>query len=329
MTLPSVRLSLSPLPGSNPLSQALPGGPKGLMAGVMGMPDSQLSQALSKAANPMVIIDRLAAVKWCNPAYSDLVGKSISSMIGQKPFCLSSSKENQKFFIDLWDMVMKGKIWKGELLERGKAGETIHVDAVMTPLDDVHGRPALFMLFLHDITERKMEYDDLWQQANFDRLTGLANRGFFLSMLDHFISVSLRNQTRLAVLFMDLDGFKAVNDTFGHLVGDELLVEAGQVIKNNVRRSDLVARLGGDEFCCMLNEIDNVESAGLVAQKIISSMGLLNNVKGCKVKVGVSIGISMYPDHGFSQKDLLKNADSALYEAKRSGKNCWKVFSGE
>lgn len=317
MTFPS-SFSKS-LPGVQPLPGHLGHGQR------LGMPDAQLARALAKAANPIVIVDRSSAVMWCNSAYTDMVDRPIDQVLRKKPICLEPTQENARFLKEVWEIVMARQIWKGELIERKANGTTVHLDAVMTPLDDAHGHPAVFMLFLNDITERKIEYDKIWRQANHDRMTGLANRGFFLSMLEHMTSTSQRNLTSFALLYIDLDGFKIANDTFGHAVGDLVLIETGEILKNNVRRSDFVARLGGDEFACLLADVKSPKDAGDVATKIIESLHLMKDLGPHKVKIGASIGIAFYPENGISQEDLVKKADAAMYTAKKAGKNCWRM----
>ena len=320
MNLPS---PIGGFPGATPL----PGQSHAFRASAtpQGMLDTQLARALGKAANPMMIVDRSSAIMWCNTAYTELVKKQAGEVLKKKPFCLAPTRENAKFFNEIWEIVMAGQIWKGELIERQPDGTMIPLDAVMTPLDDAHGNSAVFMLFLHDITERKSEYDKVWRQANYDRLTGLANRGFFLSMLEHSMVTSERNQNRFALLYIDLDGFKSANDTFGHGIGDEVLVETGEILKANVRRSDFVARLGGDEFACILSDMKGKEPAGEIATQIIKSLHLMKDLGGHKMTIGASIGIAYYPDDGLTQVDLVKKADAAMYAAKKAGKNCWRI----
>ena len=307
------------LPGAQPLPGHSGHGQR------QGMPDAQLARALAKAAHPIVIIDRSGAVLWCNGAYTLLVAKPLDQVLRKKPNCLEPTKDNARFLKDVWEIVMSRQIWKGELIERKPNGSTVHLDAVMTPLDDPHGNAAVFMLFLNDITERKVEYDKVWRQANHDQLTGLANRGFFLSMLEHMTSTSQRNHSSFALLYIDLDGFKTANDTFGHAVGDDVLIETGEILKNNVRRSDFVARLGGDEFACLLGEIKSAQDAGDVATKIIESLYLMKDIGPHKVTIGASIGIAFYPENGISQEDLVRKADAAMYAAKKAGKNCFRM----
>lgn len=288
------------------------------------MHEAQLARALIKAANPIIIIDRSSSILWCNEAYGDLVDISPDQLLRMKPLCLAPTKENGTFLSDLWSSLMNGNIWKGELSERKIDGTIVSVDAVMTPLDDAQGHRALFMLFLHDITARKNQYDHVWKMANHDRLTGLANRSFFLSMLDHTLATCQRNSTKCSLLYIDLDGFKQANDTFGHDVGDQILVESAALLQSNVRRSDFVARLGGDEFVCILSEVAEQTDSGDVASKIIHAFSLMTQVGGHRVHIGASIGVATYPLHAMDGETLIKASDSAMYLAKRAGKNCWR-----
>lgn len=289
------------------------------------MHDAQLARALVRAANPMLIIDRGSSIQWCNRAYCLMVDRPVEQLLRSRPLCLAPTQERAHFLKDLWSVLMSGEIWKGELTERKADGTVVHIDAVMTPLDDAHGTPVLFMLFFHDITERKSQYDGVWKMANHDQLTGLANRSFFLSMLDHTLATCQRNGTQSALLFLDLDGFKAANDTHGHDLGDLVLIETAEVLKANVRRSDFVARLGGDEFVCILSEVNQVEDAGDVASKIIHALSLMTRVGGKTIRIGASIGVATYPKNAMDGESLIRAADHAMYAAKRGGKNCWRV----
>lgn len=307
-----------------PFGNLLPGAIQGNTAKKSGMHDAQLARALAKSGNPMVIVNRSASIMWCNEAYSTLINITIDALMRKKPFPLTPSIENTKFLEEIWSVLMSGCIWKGELMERRADGKVIHVDAVMTPLDDANGNPSLFMLFLHDITERKNQYDAIWKMANYDRLTGIANRSFFLSMLDHTLSMCERKGVMCSLLFIDLDGFKSANDMFGHDIGDLILKETAEVLKANVRRSDFVARLGGDEFVCILAEVAHAQDAGEVASQIIRALHLMTQVGGKNVQIGASIGIATYPIDSMDAAGLIKSSDNAMYAAKHAGKNCWR-----
>lgn len=289
------------------------------------MQDVLLAKALRQASSPMFILDKGSAVVWCNPAYAKLIGGDEQSLLGSTPFALRSSPENAKFLLNLWKVVRAGNSWIGELDERAADGEIRHMETVFTPLPDATGQPAFFLVTEHDITQRKIEYEQLLRLANYDRLTGLANRGLFASLLDHTLSQCERTGGRCAILFIDLDGFKAVNDTYGHDMGDKVLVEAGHIIKRNVRDSDVAARFGGDEFAVILDRVDTPASAGEVGQKIIDALRLPMAFGGTLCSLGASIGVAVYGVHGYSQDQLRSAADAAMYGAKRAGKNCWRM----
>lgn len=289
------------------------------------LPDIQLALALKMAANPIFIIDRSGSTVWCNKAYCAMLGKSMSELISRPTPCMIPTRETANFFMDLWTVVMGGTTWIGELTERDINGKHIHVEAVFTPLTDANNRPALFLVLENDITTRKLNLESAWQLANHDRLTGLPNRGFFTSLLDRALVKSQRNTLKTGILFIDLDGFKAVNDTFGHDAGDMVLIEVARIMSSSVRKSDSVARFGGDEFACILEEIDSIDDATRIAQNIIDRIGAIELVGSFKVTVGASIGIAIYPQHGTTEAILRSAADAAMYEAKKSGKNCWSI----
>jgi len=174
------------------------------------------------------------------------------------------------------------------------------------------------------IVKRKMRQIDLFRSANFDKLTGIPNRSLLFEKLKTSIDESNRNDQKFVLLFMDLDGFKAVNDNAGHDVGDSMLIKAAKRIQNCVRDTDLVARYGGDEFTVVLPNIKALKDAGTIAQKIIKNISEPFLIKSCKHQIGVSIGISVFPDDGTAMEVLLNKADQAMYRAKKGGKNQYK-----
>lgn len=293
--------------------------------------EALLAQAMEKAANPLLIIEHPGRILWCNPAYSRMVGKPTASLIHAIPASLVATRENFNFFAEIWTTVCSGKTWAGELQERHPDGSVIHVDCVFTPLDLVGARKSTkFLVLQHDVTHHKSEYERVWREANHDRLTGLANRGLCLSSLELIAAQNQRNGKKAAVLFIDLDNFKKANDLFSHDGGDRVLVQAAEAIKAAVRKSDIVARFGGDEFVCVLDDIEGLHAAGLVAQKIIDGIGGIElGASGSDrhVRIGASIGLALCPDHGTDQGSLRHAADLAMYAAKRAGKNCWKTLT--
>jgi len=296
------------------------------------LPDAQLAQALRIAANPILIVNKGGETVWCNHAYASMLGRSIGELINNPTPSLLPTRETQQFFSELWSAVLGGAIWIGELTETTADGRQVHVQAVFTPLRDANNRPANFLILETDITGQKLQLETAWQMANHDKLTGLANRTFFTSLLERALLKGERNKKRTAVLFIDLDGFKAVNDTFGHDAGDKVLVKVAHMLKTCVRKSDGVARFGGDEFACVLEEVETVNDAERVAQKIIESISSITAIDGVSITIGASVGISIAPEHGHDEAALRGAADQAMYHVKKSGKNNWRladVASGE
>lgn len=177
------------------------------------------------------------------------------------------------------------------------------------------------------LVRRKLHQIELYRSANFDRLTGLPNRSLFMDRLSQNLKQAVRYNRKFALLFIDLDGFKAVNDTLGHDAGDELLIQTAKRLSSIVRDSDTVARMGGDEFTIILSTISSPENAGTVAGKIVEILSQEFEIKGNKAKIGASIGVSICPDHGDDPDGLIKKADDAMYEAKAQGKNDYRFSS--
>ncbi|CAG1022303.1 hypothetical protein DOJK_01585, partial [Patescibacteria group bacterium] len=181
-----------------------------------------------------------------------------------------------------------------------------------------------------DISERKASEEKIMQLAFYDPLTNLANRRLLQEQLKHSIEIEKREQKKLAVLMLDLDRFKQVNDSLGHLAGDELLKQVAERIKTQVRQEDLVARLGGDEFVVLLEKIHHSHEVARIAQSIVNELAKpFKLIQSDDVRIGTSIGISVYPEHGDTSEQLLDNADAALYQAKSQGRGCYTYFSEE
>lgn len=176
-----------------------------------------------------------------------------------------------------------------------------------------------------DMVRRKSYQMDLYRSANFDKLTDIPNRALFLDRLDQNLKQSERYKRKFALLFIDLDGFKSVNDTLGHDAGDKLLIKTAERLKECVRDADTVARIGGDEFTVILSTITSIDDAQSVAQKIIGALATPFNIGNEEAQIGASIGISVFPENGTDTEILLKNADDAMYLAKKAGKNDYRV----
>jgi diguanylate cyclase (GGDEF)-like protein len=240
----------------------------------------------------------------------------------------------------MWQNITSGREWRGELLNRKKDGSLFWEAVSISPITNDAGSITHFVAVNEDISLRKSYENDLLHQANYDSLTGLANRLLVKDRLAQAISRAQRTGTMVAVLFIDLDDFKKVNDSLGHSAGDELLIETGRRLEHCVRATDTVgrdntpegdtvARLGGDEFVVILSDVQYPASVERVAWDILQSVSESFTVAGHEVFVTNSIGITLYPDDGRDIEDLMRNADLAMYQAKESGRGVFRFFTNE
>jgi diguanylate cyclase (GGDEF)-like protein len=215
--------------------------------------------------------------------------------------------------------------WRGELWNRRKDGEAYLQWTSITTINDAAGRPYRRISVMTDITEMRRKDEHIRHQAYHDTLTGLPNRSLLQNRLDHGIKAAQRDEARIAVLFIDLDRFKVINDGLGHFVGDELLRQAALRLTESVRASDTVSRQGGDEFV-ILASIDHITDAVHIAEKVVADMNLPFEIAEHRLNVGASVGISVYPQDGEDAATLLRNADVAMYAAKDAGRGTFRFF---
>jgi diguanylate cyclase (GGDEF)-like protein len=238
---------------------------------------------------------------------------------------MSSSGSNQASGDSQKSVKVKEYYWKiisyipTQRLHTGTRGLLVKLFFLAMSLFLFTGIPSWFIAKL--IVKRKMHQVELYRSANYDKLTELPNRSLFMDRLNQISKQSQRYQRKFALLFIDLDGFKSVNDTYGHDVGDILLINVAEKLLECVRDSDTVARLGGDEFTIILSTIETPENAESIARKIVTSLCIPFDIGGHEIHIGASIGISVYPEHGKNKDILLKKADDAMYLAKKEGKN--------
>ena len=209
---------------------------------------------------------------------------------------------------------------------KNKAGERYAARQALSLIRGPEGEVQQYAAIVNDITERKLDEEQIRYQANYDQLTGLPNRALFMDRLSRLVIESRRTKTNIGLMFIDLDGFKAVNDTLGHDAGDELLKQTADRLNICVRESDTVARLGGDEFTVIMPLIDNIESTIVVADRILESLTEPFDLSGEEGRISASIGISIYPDQADDDKQLLHNADVAMFHAKSQGKANYQFY---
>lgn len=288
----------------------------------------QASMVLSQTAEGILITDERTRIVTVNPAFCAISGYPEAELIGQTPALLASGRHDPGFFAEMWRSLERTGSWHGEIWNRRRDGEVYPSLQTINVLRDDHGHVTGYLSLFSDISQMKESEQRLQWLAYHDPLTGLANRKLFEERLDHAIEQAARHGEKLAVLYFDLDGFKAINDRFGHNVGDRLLEAVSQRVGARLRKSDTLSRRGGDEFTILIENIVDVGQAASVAGDVLSQMRKpFVLADGKEVGCGCSIGISLYPDDSADGHELVRCADAAMYRAKQDGGGHYRLFS--
>jgi diguanylate cyclase (GGDEF)-like protein/PAS domain S-box-containing protein len=256
-----------------------------------------------------------------NPAFTLTSGYEMHEVIGRDPRILQSGRQGKEFYRRMWQMLNEEGHWEGEWWNRRKSGEEYAEQVAMNVVRNSDGSVYRYVKIASDITKKKHLDDLIWRQAHYDAVTNLPNRRLFFAQLESELRKCRETGQLLALYFVDLDGFKEVNDTFGHDIGDQLLVEAAQRIARSIRGSDTVARLGGDEFIVMLSGLRERTRVEPLGRKILEILAHPYRFGAVEARISASIGIALYPTDGKDIDELLKKADQAMYSAKNGGKN--------
>ena len=264
-----------------------------------------------------------------NSAFCRLTGYKREELLGQRPSILSSGRHDQAFYRQMWRHLNKYGNWKGEVWDRRKDGQLIPTLVSLSAVVDEAGQVSHYVAVFSDITLIKEKEQRLEQLAHFDQLTGLANRMLFHDRLRAALRRAHRHDQYCAVLYIDLDGFKQVNDKLGHEVGDEVLIKVARKLTHVIREDDTAARLGGDEFAIIFNELRACKEAEVLAARLLEQLSFDVNAEEEALPISASIGIALYPDHGDSVERLLRCADLAMYYCKHHGKKSYRCFSEE
>ncbi len=287
------------------------------------------AQVVDGTSEGVFITDADLRILHVNPAFTTLTGFEPAEVVGHKPSIMSSGRHGRDFYKRLWDeLAAKGR-WQGEIWNRRKTGELFAEWLSISMVRNARGDVTNYVAVFSDITSRKQNEERLNYQANHDPLTTLPNRSLFMERLSRALARAHRNHLLVAVLFLDLDGFKGINDTHGHLVGDLLLQAVAERLSSCVRQGDTVARLGGDEFTIILEDIADFRDAAVVAQKILKQFANPFMLEDHHLRVTTSIGVAVYPADGTDGLALLHSADEAMYRAKKQGKNAYQFHSEE
>ncbi len=287
------------------------------------------AKVFESAAEGIMITDAQSHIVAVNEAFTATTGYEQDEALGKTPSLLQSGKHDDEFYRDLWKSLKETGQWKGEIWNRRKNGELYPQWLSINTVRDAKGGVGNYVGMFTDITARKQAEERLRVLAYHDPLTGLPNRALFHTLLNQALAKAQRHHRLGAVLFIDLDRFKNINDTLGHAIGDLLLKEVAARLLTCLRQSDTIARLGGDEFTILLEEIAHEQDAIIVAQKTLAVLAEPFNLAGNEVFVTASIGLSLFPHDGSDVEALLKNADTALYRTKEQGRNGYTLYTAE
>ncbi len=285
------------------------------------------AKVFESSRDAIIISNRHNEIISVNQAFTEITGYDAKEVIGKNPNLLKSDRHERDFYQQLWESLRIQGYWQGEIWNRRKNGEIYPEWISISQVLDENGQLSHYIAIFSDISDIKSTEQHIEFLANYDPLTQLPNRRLFLDRLDHAIKTANRDKSKLAVLFLDLDHFKIINDSLGHSIGDHLLVEVGQRISKCMREIDSVSRLSGDEFAAVITDIREINDVITVAKKITESIRKAFRVNQNELHITFSIGISIFPDDGDNYEILLKNADMAMYSAKNNGRDNFEFFS--
>jgi len=284
------------------------------------------SKVFSSASEAIMVTDKDQNIIDVNQSFTRITGYSNKEILGSKPSRFASGKHDADFFKSMWETLQNTGSWHGEIWDKRKDGKIFAKQLSINTVYEENGEISQYIAIFSDITTNKDIEKQLENLAYKDPLTKLNNRTMFQFLLNMTYESANREKNHFALLFIDLDQFKQVNDTLGHSKGDLLLIEIAARLKECIRKTDIVSRIGGDEFTVILPKLHSNESAALIAQKIIKSVSEPVQLENDIVHVGASIGISIYPQDGGDIEILSKHADIAMYHVKESGRNGYQYF---
>jgi diguanylate cyclase (GGDEF)-like protein/PAS domain S-box-containing protein len=260
-----------------------------------------------------------------NRAFTIITGYSENEVIGQNPRILKSGRQGPDFYKVMWESIQLHGFWHGEAWNRRKDGTHFAEDITVTMVPDEEGRPSHYIAVFSDITKVSEKRRWLEQRSYFDTLTGLPNRVLLMERLTKALIETKSSSVPLAVAFIDLDGFKNVNDRLGHAAGDNLLVQTARRLSQALRNSDTLARFGGDEFVAVLPDLKDGTDLPFLMGRMLEECRAPLELENTIVKISASIGVAVFPSDATSPEELLRAADAAMYVAKREGRDCYRV----
>jgi diguanylate cyclase (GGDEF)-like protein/PAS domain S-box-containing protein len=280
-----------------------------------------LYDVLNSIGNATLLTNDENKIVYINPQYTKLTGYTLEEVVGKNPSILNSGKHGKAFYKELWETLNSTGYWEGEIWNRRKSGELFPEWINISVITNQNDKHLYYLAIFSDITHKKKVDEKMAHYAFHDPLTNLPNRRFFIEQLEQTITLAKRNQQKIAVLFVDLDKFKQINDQFGHTVGDIYLCEVANIMKNQLRESDIISRFGGDEFVIQLFNIKSKETASELINILSSELEIIMiEIEDYQLSIDISIGCAVYPDDGVDAQSLIQYADDRMYEVKAKKK---------
>ena len=286
-------------------------------------------RVIEASLEAIIITDADNRIEFVNPAFTQVTGYSAEEALGRTPALLSSGRHGPEFYQNMWAALRGHGYWRGEIWNRRKSGQLYLELLTITAIRDEKGVVSHYAALFTDITDIRENEERVRRLAYYDALTGLPNRRLLEDRLSLAIRHARRNERRLALIFIDLDHFKQVNDSLGHGAGDELLLRVSRRLQEGLRDDDTLARLGGDEFLVLLPDLAEIDEATRIARRLLEAVGEPFLLEGQQFRIGCSMGVSIYPDDGTSAKTLIHNADAAMYRAKDEGRNSYRLYRAD
>jgi len=287
-----------------------------------------MGNIFENADEGVMITDSRGIILSVNNAFVKTTQYSEDEVIGNKPSILHSGFQDIDFYQRMWSILLRDQHWQGKIWNKRKNNENYPEWLSITAVLDENNIVSHYIGIFSDLSTEGARDKRLYHLAHYDNLCDLPNRMLFYDRLRQTVSHSKRSDQKIAVMFMDIDGFKYINDEHGHHIGDELLQQISKRVVATLRESDTIARVGGDEFTLIIPNVENKESVAKIANKILSTINEPYTLHGVRFNISASIGISLYPENSGDINELVKQADIAMYQAKKEGKDRYKFFNG-
>ena len=289
-----------------------------------------LASVFTSTHEGIIITDMDNNILDVNGSFSKITGYSRTEVLGKNPNILQSGRNNKEFYVKLWDSLQSDGFWKGELWNRKKSGEEYVEDITISAVYDDNNIAQNYVAIFTDITLQIQQQKELEHTAHHDMLTNLPNRVLFADRIQQAIAQAVRKKQLIAVVYIDIDGFKDVNDKYGHSTGDKVLILLAKKMSSLLREGDTISRVGGDEFIALLVDVLNRDSAISFLSRLLDVISEQIYIDTFPINVSGSIGVTFYPQtESLKVDEIIKQADKAMYRAKKSGKNRYIIFDAE